>query len=703
MDFLSFLDLFDKEIAMATAKEIFDRQMAEKRYQNQATNFGNYSEGGTGSPTRQATKAKYTMSQTFDGETLTNTDEEILEDGSKTKVVTTQPASIFDMMDEQQNYEVIAEPSIAQPVVVEPEIQEDVDEYSEIITAPGGQKMVWSNRHNGYIPYDDYLEGTKQIPQYTDLSMFDMSMADGPESRLGKAKNTGTNDSEEDLNVSTVQTPYQEGTKEDYIAWSAQSAYNDLLNKEAALTGSYSYLPDPHSGDYDSILEEDAKVFENIDEADGSDDDLVAPVIVDALKEIKKQDPSGASIKVLNDFATWADQHTDAEAEKEAEDYLQALKDSPTVDQKLRKAMAIAMMAMLFGDDFTTAMNTGFGVVADDYAADALEAKTKAEAEAELAKQMAKEQRDFAYDSAKSQRDFEEAVALKAMEQDAKTTKEKKAAEAKRLKDNVDLGAKVLQEMIDSVKGLDEYANSGLAGQSVTQQMAGFMAEIEASSPDGFKLDLYDNQQMYAMSGALENFIHQSLYYNSLGAPDAKAYAQEMFTKLEVEKYTDISPNIISPTHSYLAGGATGKTNHVPLTKLKGEEQAPMHYVDPATLVDGTRTGHKMTLRLGTLVQEIAKLKTDKGNAIGEETLMLLLQKDYEDYRRFQPQNFRRNEKMAYNKGVGPFTRFVLTELAGKTNDTLGINFDTVLQKSSIKDRNTVLKKYLADNSKIKT
>ena len=657
---------------------------------------------GNGGP-RRGGKAKITLSQTFDGETFTNTDEEILEDGSKTKVVTTQPASVFEMMDEQQNYEAMTQPSIAQPVVVESEAEDDVDEYSEIITAPGGQQMVWSNRHNGYIPYDDYLEGTKEFPQYTDLSMYDMSMADGPESRLGKAKNTGTNDAEEDLNVSTVQTPYQEGTKEDYIAWSAQSAFNDSLNEEAALSGSNTYLPDPHSGDYDSILEEDAEIFETIDEADGSNDDLIAPVISDALKEIKKQDPSGASIKVLNDFATWADQHTDAEAEREAEIYLQELKDSPTVDQKFRKAMAIAMMAMLFGDDFTTAMNTGFGVIADDYAEDALAAKTQAEADAALAKKMAEEQRKFAYDSLSSQRDFEEAVALKAMEQDAKTAKEKKAAEAKRLKDNVDLGAKVLQEMIDGVKGLDAYANSGLAGQSVTQQMAGFMSEIEASSPDGFKLDLYDNQQMYAMSGALENFIHQSLYYNSLGAPDAKAYAQEMFTKLEVEKYTDISPNLISPSHTFLAGGATSKPNHVPLTKLRGEEQAPMHYVDPATLVDGTRTGHKMTLRLGTLVQEIANLKTDKGNAIGEQTLMLLLQKDYEDYRKFQPENFRRNEKMAYNKGVGPFTRFVLTELAGKTNDTLGINFDTVLQKSSIKDRNTVLKKYLEDNRKTQT
>jgi len=58
---------------------------------------------------------------------------------------------------------------------------------------------------------------------------------------------------------------------------------------------------------------------------------------------------------------------------------------------------------------------------------------------------------------------------------------------------------------------------------------------------------------------------------------------------------------------------------------------------------------------------------------------------------------------MAYSAGVGPFTRFVLTELAGKTNDTIGINFDTVLQNSSITDRNTVLSGYIKTKSKIKT
>jgi len=78
---------------MATAKEIFDRQMAEKRYQNQATNFRNYSEGGTGSPTR---KAKYSLSQVFDdsGETLTETN--IDEDGSETKVVKKTPSGLLD-------------------------------------------------------------------------------------------------------------------------------------------------------------------------------------------------------------------------------------------------------------------------------------------------------------------------------------------------------------------------------------------------------------------------------------------------------------------------------------------------------------------------------------------------------------------------------------------------------------------------------
>ena len=57
----------------------------------------------------------------------------------------------------------------------------------------------------------------------------------------------------------------------------------------------------------------------------------------------------------LNDFALWADEVTDAEALREAEAYLQELKDSPTVTERLRKAMAIAIGSMIFGEDFEDA------------------------------------------------------------------------------------------------------------------------------------------------------------------------------------------------------------------------------------------------------------------------------------------------------------------------------------------------------------
>ena len=668
-----------------------------------AANEGRGSAGG-----ETKSKAKTVISKTFDqsGQTDLKVDTDDAGIVTTTKQVT--PTAVLDAMVELESYESLglfpSESIATLPVdVVEEEV--DDEEFGEIITAPGGQQMVWSYRENGYIPYDDYLEGTKQFPQYTDLSMYDMSMADGPESRLSRAKITGTNDPEEEVNVSNVVSSYQEGTKEDYLAWSAQSAFNHLVNEEAEMSGDYTYRPDPHSGDYDEMLEDDSEVFDNIDEATGGDG-VVSDIVIDALKTIKETDPTGQGIETINAFADWADTHTDQEAEREAEIYLQSLKDSPSVDSKFRKAMAIALMAMLFGDDFSTAMNTGFGVVADDYAAEALAAKTQAEANAALAKEMAKEQRKFAYETLGSERDFAEQVALKSMEQSASSAKETKTAEAKRLKDNVELGAKVLSEMIESVKGLPAYELSGLAGQSVTQQMSGFMDEIESSSPDGFKLDLYNNKQMYAMSGALENFIHQSLHYDKLGAPDAKSYASEMFTKLEVEKYTDISPNIISPSASYLNGADTGQANQVRLTKIKGEETAPTHYVDPKVLrnkYQGTRNGHKQTIRLGETITALAELKSTGGNTMGEQTALILLKKDYDDYLKYQPESFRRNERMAYSAGVGPFTRFVLTELAGKTNDTIGINFDTVLQQSSITDRNTVLSSYIKTKSKIKT
>ena len=410
--------------------------------------------------------------------------------------------------------------------------------------------------------------------------------------------------------------------------------------------GGFESRPDPHphagegfieneEGEIVSIEEEELK--KNLDDIPWAPDHpLDLEKVVDAIKQ---EDPSGKAIETLNDFATWADTVPDEVAIREAETYLQGLKDSPTVSQRFRKAMAIAMMAMLFGDDFTTAMNTGFEVVADDYAAEAAAEKEIRDAQIALDKEIAKEERAFERDNKKSHRDYIEALNLKKFELGAKALEDAAAAEALIGVNN----QKTINDMADDFwKSLpDVDSKKPYLGINFQGEMAGALDWLNNNV--GFRIDFANNpDQAYAFNNTFQEWMEDMK--NFKGTPRFEVYVRDMFIKSELSQYKPLNPDLISPSMSYL-------------DKVK---------VDPKDV--NHKSVKESVSTLNEHIQDWAEILGAEKYSIG------LMTKDFEDFRKNFPTEFGVLKKSADAKGEGVFTRFVNSKLADA--GSLGMNYD---------------------------
>ena len=267
-----------------------------------------------------------------------------------------------------------------------------------------------------------------------------------------------------------------------------------------------------------------------------------------SVELIAKESPN--DLTKLNNFALWADGVSDAEALREAEAILDEIESRPTVTDRFKKAMGVALGAMLFGDDFVTAMNTGLGVVADDYTAEAEAAKEAADAQADLEKKIAEETRAHHISNIESTRDFKESAALKSMELDAKAAKEFKAAELARKTANTTAAGTILTSVKDSLKDHKNYGN--LATSDMMGEMNGFLRVLDGQMKSiGKQLDLTDWAQREAMSSVLKKWMEERLAFGDKAAP-MSSYAQEMFVKTEAQRFIEMDPNLIAPSRDYL-------------------------------------------------------------------------------------------------------------------------------------------------------
>ena len=106
------------------------------------------------------------------------------------------------------------------------------------------------------------------------------------------------------------------------------------------------------------------------------------------------------------------------------------------------------------------------------------------------------------------------------------------------------------------------------------------------------------------------------------------------------------------------------------------------------------KAGTEATQQLGTEIEKLG------ASGLGERGTTILLYKDYTD---FMKQSFDKGdgvfetmEKVAYQKGWGPFTQFVLVHMKNKlTLDNIGKNFDSLLANESEEIDVRALKMYM--------
>lgn len=416
-------------------------------------------------------------------------------------------------------------------------------------------------------------------------------------------------------------------------------------------------------------------VTEDKSKATEKEKEATEDMIQEAVKVIVSEQPN--ELTRLNDFALWADGVSDDQAIREAEAVLEQIANAPTVTDRFKKAMGIAFGAMLFGDDFATAMNTGLGVVADDYSAEATAAKEARDSQIALQQEIAKEQRALQNDLFKadynSSRDAQEAITKMIAEYEMKLPEEERKAAAARMKENIDAGRVIMEDTINSI-GEDKANFIDLDGE-----WAGLLVALEESKPAGFSVDVTEPLQRAALNGLFRKYITEQKSMSEYGnkAAPLASYAQEFFIKNELREFTEgmgaIDPNIVSPSRAYLEDRPfIGPMNS------DGVRTKQVYVGNSKELGPLIKAGTEATQQLGT---EIEKLGS---SGLGERGTTILLYKDYTDFKKqsFDKGDgvFEEMEKVAYQKGWGPFTQFVLVHMKNKlTLDNIGKNFDSLL------------------------
>jgi hypothetical protein len=658
---------------MATTKEIFDRQMAEKRYQNQATNFRNYSEGGTGSPTR---KAKYSLSQVFDdsGETVTETN--IEEDGSETKVVKKTPSDLlkdqtFLSDDMDLSYKSIATPPEAD-LTEDERLAKLYQEQRELAGVrdlgvrygdePTNVSPFYSMKEGRHLLNHEYYGDEKasqfpSLPAETSIgkSLFGNIVVDQSGSTV--ENDTGTL-AITDQNRADAQTAIIEDYNEQDML-ELRDRHPEVYEQVVAGEISMPLRINPHEGKtytapgfdgselhaaevelatQEKIKEEEKELEKNFDDLPWAGDkgiDLTAVV-----KEIKETDPK--AIEVLNDFASWADTVTDEVAIKEAENYLLSLKNSPSVDRRFRKAMAIGMIAMLFGDDFTTAMNTGFGVVADDYTAEAEAAKTEAEAAAELAKTIAKEGRANAENDRRKMRDFTLEMAKTRAELGVKAAEDLEAEIKARAGNNQDYISKEASHY-ESILTDDQKKTLGVFNFGAQYDRA--LQFVKKAQPDVVWDLKNNNDQRVAFDTQFQKWLSDKLNGNNFGqgVPAFANYMQDAFIK----------------------------------TQLEGESILNMKDTNPS-LYDLQQMGidtDKIDFGAGMEATNAAYTKIeDYSTGFNERGTLALMAKDYYDWQKSDPDAHKDMVRRANEQGIGGFIWYVTRHV--EPTDTIGTKYD---------------------------
>jgi hypothetical protein len=190
---------------------------------------------------------------------------------------------------------------------------------------------------------------------------------------------------------------------------------------------------------------------------------------------------------------------------------------------------------------------------------------------------------------------------------------------------------------------------------------------------------------MHALGTVLSKWVQEQLHYKKGTVSALADYAEEMFVKIELEQYTDISPDLIAPSRAYLQGIG------VDMDEL---DKSEWH---------GLQQSNKETIKLGKKIKELSTIHP----SMGEEQVTHLLYKDFLMYEKHSPKLFAEMEEIANSMGVGVFTWFVNTWVTDQ-DLTPGFNYDPELNKILRKDytsnedfkkaQNNYIWKYIAEH-----
>ena len=682
---------------------------AEKDYQFWATgglNKPKHDTGGDGGP-RRGGKAKYTMSKVFDdsGETLTETN--LDEDGSETKVIKKTPSTLLedqtflsDNMDLNFNDTSIATPP--EPDLIEQQrlgkLYQEQRELAGVrdlgvrfgdepynlspVIGADGRYLLNSEYYGEPADHWESAPINKEVVLNEDTGEFEVHSESDP-----VVNDTGLlwqSDNDIYLAQDKIRQDYDERDLMD-IRNHHPDLFVQMMNE-----GSFVSRPDPHPHAGEGFIENEvgeivpievvaSELEENLDgDGDGKNDKANEKLKYDSINTLAKEDPE--KIKVLNRFASWMEDEnvSDAESLRAAEDYLENLRNEPTVHDRVKKAMAIAFAAMLFGDDLTTAMNTGFGVVADDYAAEEAAEAAEAEAAAALQKTLATE--------ARANAEWDRRKIINEELDYAKWLRENKLTESKE--------AKAEAEAITS--GNFNYIKD--RSNSYWNSIKGTKAADKFNNINDFQIQMdraYDwmNRNWKGLID-FENNVDQRVGFEDafakwmrdkqiFDAPAFENYIQDAFIKIKFAAGKDgsdatyIEPSLIAPTAQYLSD---------------------INKYDEKTVKRGKESVAKLYNKVES--QVIPDVGTEKH-------ALMLLKKDFNDFKNYEfdgtpvPEDevsarYAKLLKDANDVGEGVFTRFVLQNLPPKS--IWGYGYDPEAKGKSAKQLGIMAKKYLESN-----
>ena len=650
-------------------------QRLEDEYQFWATTdgFGKKVQdaGGDGGP-RRGGKAKFTSTTVFDdiGETLTETN--LDEDGSETKVIKKTPASLLeDQSFLSDDMDLTASIAAAPESLTEQQrmakLYQEQRELAQVRDLgvrfgdePSNLSPVYSFDDDRYLLNSEYYGDDKasvfpSAPSSTSVSRSFLGNVNIDEHGSAFANDQGTLAISDSDRANAQSKIIQELNEDDMLALSVDQP--EIYAEVVAGNIPFPSRVDPHANkDYTTpgfdgselhaaALELETEyegAAELVDEITPDDTELSKDEtnkVIDAVKTIGDEDPD--AIAELNNFADWAEGVSDEESQAAAEEYLQALADEPTVNDRFKKAMAIAFAAMLFGDDFSTAMNTGLGVVGDDYANEAATEAAAAATQAELNKTLAKERRTAIEWDRQKQISFGLEMQKEQYKQGIAFNKEQKEAVEKRNTNNYKWMDK---QATGYYSKLNDYEKEALGvNTNFGHQYDMALQFAKRAKPDVvWDLEANENQRS-AFNTTFEKWLQDSVNKSTYGgAPDFSVYMQDAFIKTEMADMMLLPLKDTNPT----------------IQDMKASN------INPETI--NWNASKENTNSASKTIKSLS-------GGVGEANALKLLAKDYKMFQKSK--EFKAFEVRAHEKGLGAFVHYVNTE-ASRSGYLLGQAYD---------------------------